>query len=209
MSAWESFKKFYKVLRWVVLVGMILVILLVMKTADPPEVQSDPQAAERVEQKLQEAQQAVEAGESHTLEMDEAELNSMLHANLALKGAAGAVSEATARAEGEPTLEEMQSNVRDVRVQLRDDKVAAYVLFDFHGKDISLVLEGGLRVVDGYLRLEPSSGALGAMPIPQATLDNAVRRLFDSPENREKFRVPPHISDIRVEGGQIKVLYNQ
>lgn len=209
MGAWESFKKFYKVFRWVVLVGILLVLLLVMKTADAPHVETDPQAAERVERKMQQAERAVEAGESHTLEMDEAELNSMLHANLAMKGAEGAAAEAVAQAEGQPTLEEMQSNVRDVRVQLSDDQVKAYVLFDFHGKDLSLTLEGGLRVVDGYLRLEPTAGALGSMPIPQATLDNAVRRLFDSPENREKFRVPPHISDIRVEGGQIKVFYNQ
>lgn len=209
MSAWESFKKFYKVFRWIVLVVIVLVLLLVMKTAEPPQVQTDAQAAERVELKMQLAQQAVEAGESHTLEMDEAELNSMLHANLALKTAEGATAEAVAAAEGQPTLEEMQSNVRDVRVQLGEDQVKAYVLFDFHGKDLSLTLEGGLRVVDGYLRLEPTAGALGSMPIPQATLDNAVKRLFDSPENREKFRVPAHISDIRVEGGQIKVFYNQ
>jgi hypothetical protein len=112
-------------------------------------------------------------------------------------------------AEQQPTLEEMQSNVRDVRVQLVGDKVAAYLLFDFHGKDLTLTLEGTLHVVDGYLRLQPTGGALGSLPIPQTTMDNAVRRLFDSPENKEKFRMPPEISDVRVEGGQIRIFYNQ
>ena len=209
MSAWESCKKFYKVFRWVVLIVLLVVILLVMRKAAPPQVQSDPQAAARVEAKMHQAEQAVESGESYTLEMDEAELNSMLQDNLMLKGAEGATAQAAASAEGQPTLEEVQSNVRDVRVHIGLDKVTAYVVFDFHGKDLSLTLEGALRVVDGYLRLEPTAGALGSLPIPQVTLDNAVKRLFDSPDNREKFRVPPHISDIRIEDGQIKVFYNQ
>lgn len=192
-----------------VLAGLLLVIFLVMKKADAPRVRTDPQAPERVEFKMHQAQQAVEAGESHTLELDEPELNSILQSNLALKGAESNVAAAVAQAEGQPSLEEVQSNVRDVRVQLSGEKVTAYVLFDFHGKDLSLILEGKLRVVDGYLRLVPTSGSLGSMPIPQGTLDNAVKRLFDSPENREKFRVPAHISDIRIESGQIKVYYNQ
>jgi hypothetical protein len=38
-------------------------------------------------------------------------------------------------------------------------------------------------------------------------VDRAVRRLFDSPENKEKFRLPPHIRDLRVENGEIVVSY--
>ncbi len=213
---WEGFKKFYRVFRWVVLIGLVVVLLLVMKQAAPPPVMSDPLAASRVELKMYEAQQALEAGEAHTLELDEAELNTFLQQNLALADSPAAdVAAAAGAAEtgqdpaAQPSLEEVQSAVRDVRINLVDDQVRAYVLFDFHGKDLSLVLEGRLRVADGYLRLEPTSGTLGSLPIPQATLDHAVTRLFDSPENREKFRVPPHIRDIRVEGGQLKVLYNQ
>jgi hypothetical protein len=215
MTAWEGFKKFYRVFRWVVLIGLAVVLLLVMKQAAPPEVMSDPQAASRVELKMYEAQQALDAGEAHTLELDEAELNTFLQSNLALDGRAAEVAAAAGAAEtgrdpaSETSIAEVKSTVRDVRINLVDDQVRAYVLFDFHGKDLSLILEGRLRVVDGYLRLEPTSGTLGSLPIPQATLDNAVARLFDSPENREKFRVPPHISDIRVEGGQLQVLYNQ
>jgi len=210
MAAWESFKKFYRIFRWVVLAGLVIVILLVMKTAPPPAVHADPQAAERVQTKMVEAQQAAESGESYTLELDEPELNTLLENNLALKDAAGRAAAAQAQAEnGQPTLEEVQSNVRDVKILLGKDTVAAYVVFDMYGKDLSLTLEGTLRVVDGYLRLEPASGALGSMPIPQGTLDRAVQRLFDSPENREKFHLPPHIRDVRIEDAQIKVYYNQ
>jgi hypothetical protein len=94
-----------------------------------------------------------------------------------------------------------------VKVQLIEDRVRAYVVFDFHGKDMTLQLEGRLGASDGYLRFEPVSGQLGALPIPQSTLDAAVRRMMDSPENREKLRLPAEISDLRIEKGEIIARY--
>src|SRR5260221_8185 len=84
----------------------------------------------------------------------------------------------------------MRSNVRDVKVQLIDDRVKAYVVFDVHGKDMTLQLEGRLGAQNGYLRFEPLSGEIGSLPIPQSTLESAVQRLMDSPENREKLKLP-------------------
>jgi hypothetical protein len=93
-------------------------------------------------------------------------------------------------------------------VGLVGDRVRAYVVFDFHGKDMSLTLEGRLRVVDGYLILEPTRGMLGSLPLPPGTLDGAVKRLLESPENKEKLRLPPEIRDIRVTNGQLEIQYN-
>jgi hypothetical protein len=39
-------------------------------------------------------------------------------------------------------VEQMRSNVKDVKVQLIDDRVRAYVVFDVHGKEMTLQLEG-------------------------------------------------------------------
>jgi hypothetical protein len=61
----------------------------------------------------------------------------------------------------------MRSNVRDVRVQLIDDRAKAYVVFDVHGKDMTLQLEGRLGAQNGYLHFEPLSGQIGSLPIPQ------------------------------------------
>jgi hypothetical protein len=71
--------------------------------------------------------------------------------------------------------------------------------------DLSLELEGQLTVRDGCLRLEPTAGKLGSLPLMQATLEGAAYRLFDSPENKEKFRLPPEIRDVRVERGRLIV----
>ena len=101
----------------------------------------------------------------------------------------------------------MRSNVRDFKVQLMDDRVKAYVVFDVHGKDMTLQLEGRLGAQNGYLRFEPVSGQFGSLPIPQSALESAVQRLMDSPENREKLKLPSEISDLRIQNGEVVASY--
>ncbi len=92
-------------------------------------------------------------------------------------------------------------------IVLLDDRLRAYVVFNLYGKDLSLTLEGRLRAENGYLRLAPTSVKLGSLPLPQATIDRAVERLFESPENLEQFRLPPEIADLRVENSELVVTY--
>lgn len=205
MSFGEKAKAFYRWFRWVALAVTLILLLLILRQSPPPYVQSDPQAAERVNWKIHQLENARAHGEPHTLEFDEAELNSFLRANLALAPGEPATASEPSSAE-EPTIEQLQSTVRDVRINLLDDRVRAYLVFDLYGKDVSLEMEGRLEVRDGYLRLVPTSGRLGSLPIPPGTLDNAVRRLFDSEENREKFRMPAEIQDIRVENRRLQVV---
>ncbi|MGC1634852.1 MAG: hypothetical protein WA744_05310, partial [Candidatus Acidiferrales bacterium] len=105
--------------------------------------------------------------------------------------------------------DQVQSSVKDVKVDMDGDIVKAYVIFDFHGKDLSLELDGHLTADNGYMKFEPVSGKLGSLPLPQSTLDEAVEKLMASPENREKLRLPPDISDIKIVDGQAVIQYKQ
>ena len=105
------------------------------------------------------------------------------------------------------SVEEVRSAVKDVKVELIEDRARAYVVFDFHGKDMTLQLEGRLGAEGGYLRFDPVAGQLGALPIPQSTLESAVKRLMESPENREKLKLPEGMSGLKVENGEIVVSY--
>lgn len=201
----SAFVVFYRIFRWVVLAAVVFVALLILKKAPPPPVASDPDAPERLEAKLEAAERAAQFGMPHTLELDSAEINHWLQSNLALAREPG--NAAPAAGADEPTLEEVQSSVRDVKVVLVEDRIRSYVLFDYHGKDLTLTLEGRLWAENGYLRFEPTAGKLGSLPLPQAALDRATRRLFDDPENREKFRLPPEVSDVRIENSELKVSY--
>ena len=64
----------------------------------------------------------------------------------------------------QPTIEQVQSSVKDVKVDMDGDLVKAYVIFDFHGKDMSLELDGHLATQDGYIKFDPVAGKLGSLP---------------------------------------------
>src|SRR5258708_18381049 len=84
----------------------------------------------------------------------------------------------------------------------------AHVLFDFHGKDMTLQLEGKLGASNGYLHFEPISGQLGSFPIPQLTLETAVQKMMDSPDNREKLKLPAQMAGLKIENGETVATYH-
>jgi hypothetical protein len=104
-------------------------------------------------------------------------------------------------------LDQMRSNVKDVKVQLVGDRIIAYVVFGVHGADMTLQLEGKLGSDNGYIRFEPLSGQIGSLPLPLSALQNAMQRLMESPENREKLRLPPDVTDLKIENGEVVTTY--
>jgi hypothetical protein len=202
------FRWVFRILRWsTYLATLVTLILLLHKTA-PPAVVSTPEAAASAEQKVTQVEQSVSQGQPATLRLDESELNSYLASHLDLlppppapgqDGGAGAPSAAD--------VEEARSSVRDLKVQMEGDQVHAYLVFDLHGKEMSLDLVGRLGAADGYLKFEPVSGHIGSLPIPQSALESAVKQLMESPVNREKLRLPPDVSDLRIENGELVTTY--
>ncbi len=214
----------YRVLRWGALIALGLVLGLILRKSPPPIVAYDPGAAARVEQKFAAADQAKADGQPAQVQIDRTELNSFLQQNLQTSGstqataaagapiASGSNTPGAAPSGGFPTddtatLDQVQSSVKDVKVDMDGDLVKAYVVFDFHCKDLSLELDGHLAAQDGYMKLVPVAGKLGSLPLPQATLDAAVDKLMSSPENREKLKLPNDISDIHIQNGQAVVSY--
>ncbi len=195
----------WRAVKWTTIGVGVVTLLMMFHKAAPPDVKKDPAAANRLEAKLQQAEASAAAGVPPVLRVDEAEVNSFLDSHLVLDRE-GAAPATTASAK-EPTVEEVQSTVRDVKINLTEDRVHAYIVFDFHGKDMTLELEGRLHAEGGYMRFEPVSGKIGALPIPQSTLENAVHKMMNSPENREKLRLPDELADLRVENGEIVVAY--
>lgn len=202
-------------MRWTTYVAVLISLVMVLHKTPPPPIQISPHAAARAEQKLEDAERAVANGQSATLRMDETEVNSFLASHMDLPGDAAAKAQAVAGLQGTPgtsapaqkDVEQMRSNVRDFKIELIDDRVKAYVLFDVHGKDMTLRLEGHLRAQNGYLDFQPLSGQIGSFPIPQSSLESAVRYLMQSPENREKLKLPPQIADLRIENGEVVASY--
>ena len=228
------FKKLYRIFGWVTLASLVLTTFLVLRNSPPPQIPNDPSAAARAQQKLEAAEVAKASGQPAQVQLDRAEVNSYLAQNLQTEGAtpdakknpsspdansagvpaappgsATPLGDPTAASGGsdQPTLDEVQSSVKDVKVDMVGDLVKAHVLFDFHGKDMSLELDGHLHAENGYMRFEPVSGMLGSMPLPPSMLNAVVERLMASPENREKLKLPDDISDIQIVDGRAVVKY--
>ena len=216
-----QFRRFCRIFRWVCLAGTILVLFLILRSSSPPRIEASPAAAESAEVKIEQFQSSIGLGTAQRLEMDESELNGWLRTNLALKKPAGSnpvipqnteplTELAKTATGGQPitneALEQAQTSVRDVRIELLENSLRVYALFDLHGIDLSLELEGQPVVRDGYIKLEPTSGKLGSLPLMAGTLQRATARIFNSPENKEKFKLPPSIRDIRIEQGRLVVI---
>jgi hypothetical protein len=214
-------KTVYRIVYWAALVAVGLALGLALRKSPPPSVTYDPAAPARVEQKFAAADQAKAAGQPAAVQLDSTELNSYLQQNLQIAGspasAAAPVVPAPSSAptpapsglpdDGTATLEQVQSSVKDVKVDMDGDLVKAYVVYDFHGKDLSLELDGHLGSENGYLKFIPVAGKLGNLPLPQAALDAAVDKMMASPENREKLKLPADINDIHVQDGHAVVSY--
>jgi hypothetical protein len=223
MPSKSPYRTAYRVLRWGALVALGLIIGLILRKSPPPNVAYDPQATARVEQKFAAADQATAAGQPAQVQLDRTEVNSYLQQNLQTANSSAAVgvpvSGAAPSADAKPgfstsipddnsaTLDQVQSAVKDVKVDMDGDLVKAYVIYNFHGQDLSLELDGHLGSQDGYLKFVPVAGKLGSLPLPQATLDAAVNKMMESPENREKLKLPNDINDIHIENGQAVVSY--
>ena len=202
-------RRIWRISNWLTLAALVWVLILISRPAPAPVIAVDPQAASRAEAKVRKSQVAASEGRPIPLRLDEAELNAFLAANLGLEGSGAPANPAGGQPTGggrEPSLDEVRSTVKDVKITMQDDRILAYIMFDFHGKDLTLVLEGRLGAQDGYLRFIPTSGKLGSLPIPQSTLDGAVTRMLESPENRDKLRLPEGVGDVRIENGELVLI---
>ncbi len=227
MAERNIYKTLFQILSACCLVALGFVLALILRKSPPPNVQNDPGAATRAEQKFAAADEAKAAGQPAQVQLDRTELNSYLQQNLQTAGAPPAAPSMPAGNASAPatsadpnagalaalnsndpqTVEQVQQSVKDVKVDMEGDLVKAYVVFDFHGKDLSLELDGHLGSKDGYMQFIPVSGKLGSLPLPQSTLDAAVSKMMSSPENREKLKLPSDVSDVQIQDGHAVVSY--
>lgn len=196
----------FRILPWISLALSIGVLLLILRQTPPLSIQTDPQAADRVAEKMAQLQMAVQASQPHAVILNEAELHQWMRDNLAMASAHQAQQAGIPAPVGsEPSVQEVHSALKDVRMNLMGNQLRAYALFALYGKEVSLQLDGTIETQEGYIQLKPTAGKLGSLPIPSSTLDYVVHQLFDSPQNRDKFQLPPQIESVRIENNTLVI----
>lgn len=195
-------RRAFRILRVASPVVTIICIFLIFSLPTPPKVDQNKEATERAQQKLAGVQQAIQnGGAPYDLHFSETELNSIL---------AQALRAPDPASSAQLTAEEREAaeSIRDLRFKLQGDRIHVYVAFRYYGKMLTLSLTGKVRVQDQQLRFEADSGRFGSLPLPSPVLERAMRKVFDSPENREKFRLPDYIQDVRIERGNMVLIVN-
>lgn len=198
--------RLFRLLPWISLAATTFVLFLILKQSPPLAVETDPQAAARVAEKMAQLQLAMQSQRPHATTLNEAELNQWMQDNLAIASANQAREAGISIPAGqEVAAQEVQSALKDVRMNMSGNQLRAYALFVLYGKEVSLQLDGTLETEDGYIRLRPTAGQIGSLPIPSSTLDRVVHQLFDSPENRESFHLPPQVESVRIDNGSLVI----
>lgn len=182
--------RLFRILPWISLILTIGVLLTILRPSPPLEIQTDPQAGERIAEKMAQLEMAIATGRSHALSLTEAELNHWVRGSVAMTSAD----------------QEASSSLKDVRLNLMGSQVCVYALFLVYGKEVSLRLDGTVETRDGFLRFNPTAGQVGSLPLPSKALDIVVRKLFESPQNRSMFQLPPEIKSIGIDNSLLMIV---
>lgn len=136
----------FRILPWISQTLSIGVLLLIFRQTPPLSIQTDPQAADRAAEKMAQLQMAVQASQPHAMTLNEAELNQWMRDNLAMASTHQAQQVGIPAPVGsEPSMQEVQSALKDVRMNLLGNQLLAYALFALYGKEISLQLDSTIE----------------------------------------------------------------
>lgn len=185
---WRALKLTGLVMGALMLAITAVFLGLIFHKASPPTTNIDLAAAGRLQSDLQKVTSA-----GGPVLADEVEVNSILQPYLERAAVSSPTTEST--------------GIRDIRIKLNDDRIHVYVLLEFHGKGVTVDFESKIYTENGYVRLVPTGGRVGALAIPKSVLASAARQMMESPESREQLRLPNNISDLRVQDGKIRVVY--
>lgn len=181
-------RKIYRVISWSLLILTVVSILLALRKPSVAPIATSPQAARSFDEKIAQVEQAHQQGVSQEVHITEAELNSKLQESLQVPPASS----------GHATL-------RAATIQLLDDKLLGTFVVNVSGKDLYLTLAGKLALQDHTLQFTPTEAKMGSLPLPVSALGSTLRDKLNSPEMRERMRLPDSIKDVRIENGELVV----
>ena len=85
------------------------------------------------------------------------------------------------------------------------DQVVGQFVVPRYGMDVYVTLAGSLTSHDGYVGLKPTLFKVGDLNVPISWVDSVLQSKLAEPENRERLKLPPFVSDIRVENGELVI----
>jgi uncharacterized protein YpmS len=211
-SQTKSGFSWFKLLRWTFLAVLIIVLLVMLKKPVPPAAfghppSQDPAAsAASFDDKLNDLERAHAAGTSAEVRLTTDELNSAFQRSQgqlpqtapAQAGTTQPATPSAAQPDGPPQVKSMQ-------FAMQGNEVVGQFVVERYGMDIYVTLSGQLSSKDGYVGLKPTLFKVGDLTVPIDWVDSTLQSKLAEPENREKLKLPPFVSDIHVEDGELVI----
>lgn len=180
-------RKIYRVISWSLLILTLVSILLALRKPSVVPVEVSPQAANSFDEKLAQLEEAHQQGAPQEIRITEAELNSKLQQGM--QEASMAPGGATA--------------LKAATIHLESDKLVGTFTVSVSGKDVYVTLGGNLAVQNGALQFTPTEMKMGSLPVPISAVESTLREKLNSPEMRDRMKLPDSIKDIRIENGEL------
>jgi len=168
--------------------GTVIFAVIIFRIPPVPVVRVDSLSAQRLDEAFRRATAAAETGTPSEVRADEPQINSKLQQ--LLRPYRGQVKNG-------------HTALKDVKIKVFADSLAAYVLLDYYGRDLIFQVTGKLHSKNGYVQFEPESAAIGALSFPKSRVEAATKQILAAPENPLRYRLPSNMSDIRVEDSHI------
>lgn len=184
-------KKIYRIVSWGLLAFTLVSIFLILRKPSLPPIEVSAEAAKSFDQKLSQANEAHQQGTPQEIRITEVELNSKLQE--AIQGAAPS---------GGP------ASVTTASVHLEGGRLQGTFTANIGGKEVYVTLGGNLAVSNGSLEFKPTDVQMGSLPVPLGLVESTLRERLNSPEMRERMKLPDSIRDVRIENGEL-VLQSQ
>jgi hypothetical protein len=182
-------KKVSRIISVSILALALIAVLMALRAPSATLVPASPQDAKSFDEKVLSLEQAHQQGVAQTAHITESELSSKLQQSL---------DESAASQQGSVVL-------KAASVHLEGEGFVGVFTLSVSGKELYLTLMGTLAALDGRLQIEPSAAKLGRLPIPAPVFRRLLEKQFDTPEARERLRLPELIKDVRIENGELLV----
>ena len=198
--------KIYRVVRWFMLAGAVLVIFLALKSPAPVALPLTPLATKERAASFKEKMERLQTAQAHGQAGMEARFTAA-EVNAALAQDAIAQPAATVPISA-PASDASPGNVlpiKSTQVNFEGDQVMGQFLTHVYGRDVFITIAGRLGVKDGYATFSPTEFKIGDLSVPVSLVDPQLQKKLTEPENREKLKLPDFVKSLRVENSQLVV----
>jgi len=196
--------KIYRIVRLIVLAGLLVVIFLLVKKPAPVSVPQDPGTVaanvQSYEQKLNQLEQAQGQGQTQSeIRLTAGEIS----AAMSQGGSIPAPAVETPASAKDKNASEAPPKVTDYQVSFENDVARGQFATELAGKQVYVTIAGHLGAKDGYATFEPTEFKVGDLSIPVAMVNERLQQRLQ--EEHDRLKLPDFVGGLKIENGELVV----